>query len=128
MKDNVKNWIDSATYDLETAENLFESGRYIYCVFFCHLALEKVLKAAVEKTTNSHPPKTHDLEYLLELSGLNIDNEMEAFLGGISNVSTATRYPNDTERLVREYSKDRTKKILARTKEVFRWIEQLITS
>ncbi|MBW2077067.1 MAG: HEPN domain-containing protein [Deltaproteobacteria bacterium] len=45
MKKEVKNWLDSAQYDLETAEHMFSTGRYIYTVFMCHLSLKKILKA-----------------------------------------------------------------------------------
>lgn len=44
MRKEVQNWLDSANYDLETAEHMFKTGRYIYTVFMCHSALEKVLK------------------------------------------------------------------------------------
>ena len=80
MEDKTKNWLDSARYDLNTAESLFGSERYVYALFFCHLALEKVLKAVVEKRTGSTPPKTHDLEYLLELADLSPDKETGEFV------------------------------------------------
>ena len=51
MRKEVKNWLDSARYDLEVAGHLLRTGSYIYTVFMCHLALEKVLKAKVEEVT-----------------------------------------------------------------------------
>ena len=39
----IKYWEESASYDLETAESLFQSKRYPYALFFGHLALEKLL-------------------------------------------------------------------------------------
>ena len=45
MKKETKNWLDSAKYDMETAEHMFNTGRYIYTIFMCHLAVEKALKA-----------------------------------------------------------------------------------
>ena len=51
IKKEVKNWIDSAIYDLETAEHMFNAGRYIYTIFMCHLAIEKLLKAKIEEVT-----------------------------------------------------------------------------
>lgn len=49
MKKEVKNWLDSAQYDLKTAEHTFNARRYIHTVFMCHLALEKILKEKVER-------------------------------------------------------------------------------
>ena len=41
MKKATANWLASADYDMHTAEAMFESKRYLYVVFMCHLALEK---------------------------------------------------------------------------------------
>lgn len=32
MKEEVKNWLDSAQYDLETAEYMLDISRYIYTI------------------------------------------------------------------------------------------------
>jgi len=77
MEKEIQNWLDSALYDLETAEYMFKTGRYIYTVFMCHLALEKILKAKIEEKTNKTPPKAHDLIYLLSLAGLHFNNKEE---------------------------------------------------
>ena len=128
MKKEVKNWLDSAQYDLETAEHLFNTGRYIYTVFMCHLALEKMLKAKVQEITDKTPPKTHDLEYLLGIAELSPDEEMERFIVEISNLSVVTRYPSDFQRMVRDFSQERTELIIKKTKEVFQWIKKSLIS
>lgn len=128
MKKEVENWLRSAEYDLETAEHMFKAGRYIYTVFMCHLALEKMLKAKVEEVTNATPPKTHDLEYLVELGGLSPDKGMEQFIVELSNLSVVTRYPSDFQRMLADFSKGRTEAILTKTKEVFQWIKKSIVS
>lgn len=45
MRKTTANWLASADYDLETADAMLKSRRYLYVVFMCHLALEKTLKA-----------------------------------------------------------------------------------
>jgi HEPN domain-containing protein len=128
VKKEVKNWLDSAQYDLETAEHMLQTGRYIYTIFMCHLALEKILKAKVEEVSGKTPPKTHDLEYLVELGGFFPDAEMEKFIAEISNLSVVTRYPGDFERMVSDFSLTRTEFVLAKTKEVFEWIKKSLAS
>lgn len=128
MKKEVKNWLDSAQYDLETAEHMFNSGRFIYTVFMCHLALEKVLKAKVEEITTRIPPKTHDLEYLVELARLSPDKDTEHFMVEISNLSVVTRYPSDFKRMLKDFSRERVESILIKAKEVFKWIKKSIGS
>jgi HEPN domain-containing protein len=126
MKKEVKNWLDSAQYDLETAEHMFNTGRYIYTIFMCHLALEKVLKAKVKEISGKTPPKIHDLEYLSELGGVSHDKKTETFLAELSNLSVITRYPKDFQRMLNDFSKERVKVILTKTKEVFQWIKKSI--
>ena len=80
MRSAVKNWIASADYDLRTAANLFKSRRYIYVVFLCHLAIEKILKALVCKRLNEMPPYTHNLNRLIELAGISLDEKHQEFI------------------------------------------------
>ena len=47
MTPQVQRWLDMADYDLDVAAFCFTHGVYIYCVFFCHQALEKLLKAII---------------------------------------------------------------------------------
>jgi HEPN domain-containing protein len=128
MKKEVKNWLDSADYDLETAEYMFKTGRYIYTIFMCHLALEKVLKAKVQEVTGETPPRTHNLRYLIKLSGLDLPEEMFNFLSKLSDVSVPTRYPEDFAKLVEAYDKNVAETYLAKAKEVFQWIKNCIES
>lgn len=124
MDKKIKNWIDSALYDLETAKHMFKTGRYIYTVFTSHLALEKIIKAKIEEITDKTPIKTHDLSLLLEQSGLRITEEQESFILKISNISVVTRYPEDFDKISSSYTKKKTREILDKTKEVFKWIMQ----
>jgi len=42
--EKVDYWVDIARYDLQTAAAMFKSRRYLYTVFMCEQALEKLLK------------------------------------------------------------------------------------
>ncbi|MDI6751653.1 MAG: HEPN domain-containing protein [bacterium] len=125
MKKEIKNWLDSGSYDLETAEHMF---RYIYTIFMCHLSIEKALKAKVEEITGKTPPKTHSLGYLLELTTLSPSEKIEKFLGELNNLSVVTRYPKDFQEMFKAFTKERAEDFLKKTKEAFQWIEQLIKS
>ena len=46
-----KEWFYQSDYDLETAEDMLKSGRTVYCIFMCHLSLEKALKGLYIKRT-----------------------------------------------------------------------------
>ena len=124
MKKEVKNWLESAEYDLETAEQMLNTGRYIYTIFMCHLAVEKILKAKVGEITAKLPPKTHNLRYLVKLSSLEPSEEIFIFLSELSDVSIPTRYPEDFSNLRSSYDKKAAKMYLKKTKEAFEWIRQ----
>jgi HEPN domain-containing protein len=124
MKKEVKNWLDSAQYDLETAEHTFNARRYIYTIFMCHLSLEKILKAKVEELTEKTPPKTHNLRYLVKLGGLKPPEEIFNFLSKLSDVSIPTRYPEDFDEIKKSYNKKAANAYLLQAKEVFEWIRK----
>jgi len=41
-KDYSEEWVKQAQYDIDTAHAMLKAGRNIYCVFMCHLAIEKM--------------------------------------------------------------------------------------
>lgn len=45
MNKEIKNWMAMVDYDLTTAARMLKTGRYVYVIFMCHLAIEKILKA-----------------------------------------------------------------------------------
>ena len=126
MKREAENWLATAQYDLETAEFMYTSGRYIYTVFMSHMALEKITKAVIEEVSGKEPPRTHDLQYLFTLAGLTPEENTQDFIAELSNLSVATRYPVDFERALSDFSKDRAEFVLATTKETFEWIKTQI--
>ncbi|MDR1700902.1 MAG: HEPN domain-containing protein [Lachnoclostridium sp.] len=40
-------WKDIAEYDLETAEAMFRTGRWLYVVFMCQQSIEKLCKGII---------------------------------------------------------------------------------
>ncbi|PWH15638.1 MAG: DNA-binding protein [Anaerolineae bacterium] len=123
LRKETTNWIALAEYDLETARHMLQSGRYLYVVFMCHLALEKMLKAHVTEATQSMPVKTHDLIYLVRKAGLNLPSEYLDFIGRINNASIPTRYPEDLQRALTEYPQPVAERYLQQTEEVLLWLK-----
>jgi HEPN domain-containing protein len=103
---------------------MLNTGRYIYTIFMCHLALEKVLKAVVSEVTQKLPPRTHDLISLVALAGLSPSQEHTDFIGRLNSASVATRYPDDLSRLVSAYPGPVAREYLEKAREVVAWIRQ----
>ena len=117
-------WSRQAEYDMETAEAMLDSGRYIYCVFMCHLSIAKALKALYASEFGKNPSKTHSLVYLAQSVHIDIPQQTKEFLETLDDVSVPTRYPEELDKLIKEYSKDRAKNILDRSKAALKWLKQ----
>lgn len=103
---------------------MLATGRFLYVVFMCHLALEKMLKAHVTEVTQSVPPKTHDLIYLVKKSGLVLPQSYLEFIGKINSASVPTRYPEDLQRILVQYPEPIARDYLEKTEEVLQWLRQ----
>lgn len=86
MKENdiVKNWFNASKQDFETAVILFENKKYHHALFFCHLSIEKYLKAIIIKTTKKAPPLIHDLVRLAEKTDIKLTDKIKNELADIS--------------------------------------------
>ena len=42
MEKKINYWIELSDYDLETAEAMHKSKRYLYVGFMCHQTIEKI--------------------------------------------------------------------------------------
>jgi len=115
---------ESAGYDLKTAENMLNDGRYIYVVFMCHLSIEKMLKAIAAEVTKRTPPKTHNLIYLIKLSQIKVPQDLFDFITKINNASIVTRYPEDFSELIKAYPQEVALEYLNNTKEVIKCLQE----
>ena len=117
-------WFFQSDYDLETAEYMLQSGKNIYCVFMCHLSLEKALKALYNKQTNEIPPKIHDLIYFVNKLNLTFEENNLLFIGKINSLSIVTRYPENLRKMITIFSTEQISQILRQTKTIQQWIKQ----
>jgi HEPN domain-containing protein len=124
MRKDTKNFINSSEYDLNTAQFLFDTGRFIYVIFMCHLSLEKILKAIVAEITQNIPPKSHNLIYLIKLGRIELPKDFIDFIAKINNASIVTRYPEDFSRVLDAYPKNIAREYLSTTKEIHRWLKE----
>jgi HEPN domain-containing protein len=124
MTGDSQEWFRQAQYDLGTAESLFGSERYPPVLFFCHLALEKSLKALYIEKYNDIPEKTHSLLLLVELLELQLPQHLVDSLLIINRLGVTGRYPHNLEKMLEQYTHVQTRKILDETKEILTWLIQ----
>jgi HEPN domain-containing protein len=126
-QDNSKaynEWILQSDYDFETAEAMFNTARYVYSVFMCHLCIEKILKSQYVKRYNKIAPKSHNLLWLAEEIGIDFPDNLYKFIFRLNDASLPTRYPQELKDAIKLYSKDVTLEIINKTKELLQWIKQ----
>lgn len=123
MTKTPQEWLKQADYDMDTAEIMFDSKRYIYAVFMCHLSLEKALKGLYLYRLNKIPPKIHNLVYLVEKIKLQLPENLYDSVFTLNRVSVPTRYPDDLQRMLKDYDRERTKEIVEKGKEVLQWLK-----
>ncbi|GBE01246.1 HEPN domain protein [bacterium BMS3Abin08] len=124
MRKDTENFLFSSEYDFITAKYMFETGRYVYVIFMCHMAIEKALKAIVSELTDRVSPKTHNLIYLIKVAKLNIPQDLFDFIAKINNASVITRYPEDFKKLLESYPEKITESYLKNTEKVLQWLRQ----
>jgi HEPN domain-containing protein len=122
-KGKHEEWYFQSDYDLETAIDMFKSGRNVYCIFMCHLSLEKALKGLLIKMRDEFPPKIHSLSYFVNKLDLELDETNQEFVFMLDKVSVSTRYPDDLRKLFTTFTKERTQQFLDQTKLIQEWIK-----
>ena len=88
----VEYWSGSGKTDLDAALDMIKFKREIYGLFFCHLAIEKILKANIVKLTKDHPPRIHELASLLRRTGIEMSNAQHELLGVLMLFHLEGRY------------------------------------
>ncbi|MCF8349509.1 MAG: HEPN domain-containing protein [Bacteroidales bacterium] len=121
IKRQIDYWVTSAEDDLLTAELLIRENRILHGLFFCHLVIEKSIKAHIEKTTGDIAPKSHSLIYLSEKAELELDDETELFLGILMKYQLRGRYPDYNPYLP---DMSRVNEYFDKTKSLFQWLKK----
>ena len=126
MVNSTNYWIEEAKEDLITANALLKTKRYLECGFFCHLAMEKILKALIFKRTKKFPPKSHNLILLAKKSGIlaELDEQIKELIVDLQIFNIEGRYPEDRRKMLSIIPKSKFNDVLTRTKETVIWLEK----
>lgn len=123
MEKRTQEWFRQSDYDMDTAEYMFQGGRYLYVVFMCHLSIEKALKGLYFEKLREIPPKVHNLVYLLKKIDIKPPEKPGKFIVKLNEANIATRYPEELGKIQQIYTKPVADDFLAKTREVIAWIK-----
>ena len=127
IEDHINHWLMSAEHDFETAEILFQSQKYDWCLFLGHLVLEKALKALyVKSNENKLPPKTHNLIKLAEKTTTSLSSERKFFLDKVNDFNLEVRYPEFRKEFYKTCTREFTEPQFIKIKETFQWLKSQI--
>jgi len=118
----VKYWIRSAEEDLKTAKSLFKTKRYSHCLFFCHLFVEKILKALATKKIGKPAPYGHNLLRFSEMSGLKFSIKQLDLLDEINTFNIEARYNDYKFQFYKKATKEYTQKYFKKAEEIYLWL------
>lgn len=119
-------WTTASKQDFETSEILFENEKYYHALFFCHLSIEKNLKAIIVKTTHEAPPLQHDLVRLAERTGIKLSAKQKVELAEISTFNIEARYDDYKLSFYKKANKKFTSKYVNKTKKILKWLNKYL--
>lgn len=120
----VQYWVSGSDYDWKTAGDLFKSKRYPYCLFMCHLSIEKLLKGLLVKESEDHAPFTHNLVYLAGKLSAEFSKEQIGLLEEINNFNIEARYPDEQNEFYKKATREFAKRYLKKAGELREWLEK----
>ena len=126
MDEKVKYWIELSDYDLETAEAMLKSRRFLYVGFMCHQTIEKAFKAYFTVLKSDVAPYSHSLSYLAKKGDFYalFSEEQQDFIDQIEPLNIEARYPSHKERLLKSLTESKCIEIIVKTKEIQEWIKE----
>jgi len=130
MTDKVQYWLDIADYDIETADALHQTGRWLYVGFMCHQVIEKTIKAYWSYVREDDPPYTHNQKRLAAGCGLydQFSEEQKLFIDQITPLNIEARYPSYKEEISKAMNASSSEYIIKQTKELQQWIKEKLWS
>lgn len=116
-------WLERVSYDIDTAEAMYVTGRYIYAVFMCQQALEKCFKALMAFKNMDIVP-VHNLRRLAEMTGIigEMSKDELKKIDFLSQYYLNARYKEDIEELSSRITADIAKDFVNFSREKVKWL------
>lgn len=123
--EKVRYWTELSEYDLDTAKAMLDTKRFLYVAFMCHQCVEKIMKAYYQRVKDEMPPKTHNLRWLLQETGLDklMSDEHKSLIMIIEPMNIEARYPHDKERILKSLTHEKCSEMLQKVRGLHTWIK-----
>jgi HEPN domain-containing protein len=120
-----RKWLDRATYDMDTAKAMLQTGRLIYAIFMCQQSLEKCFKALLAYLGKEIVP-IHNLRRLAEFSGIvqEMDESTLVKIDFLSSYYINARYKEDLQQLSKGITEPFVRDFLQFSEGLIAWLCQ----
>jgi HEPN domain-containing protein len=125
-KEKIAYWLDIADYDLGTAKAMMDTSRYLYVIFMCQQAVEKIIKALYIQKHDDEPPRSHNVAFVFKKTEIEASQETIQHFNLLSAYYIESRYPEYKEKLSSIVDRDRAVTLLKKTEEVYAWLKSLL--
>lgn len=115
----------SGREDFKVAKSLFDKKHYAYCLFFCHLAVEKALKRIYLLRQQKLPPFIHNLARIADESGMQLDYSLRMDLRELTTFNIKARYEIVKAQFHRQANKAYAQKWLTRSTEILNLLKRV---
>jgi len=125
-KEKIQHWINLSNYDMETAEAMLQTKRYLYVGFLCHQTVEKIFKAVYSKYKEETPPYTHKLVYIARQSDFyeKFSEMQKQFIDQLDPLNIKTRYLDYKNELAKKLTHAKCVELLSKTKDLQQWTKE----
>lgn len=121
--EHLKYWLNSAEKSFQVAQDNFKLKHYNWCLFFCHLTLERILKGLAVKRANKSPLPIHNLVRLAKQARLALSPDQTSDFEEISSFNIEARYDDLKLSFYKKATKVYTEKWLNKCQEYFQWLK-----
>jgi HEPN domain-containing protein len=119
-------WLDIAQYDLQTAEAMLTTGRWLYVAFMCQQSIEKLVKGLYLLYIDDNTPRTHSIAAIIKrfanMLPVEIPPETSDLFDKLSTCYLNDRYPEFRNKLSAQIKEPDAKALYSQTQEVFAWL------
>jgi len=120
-------WLEHAQYDLDTAEAMLQNGRWLYVVFMCQQAVEKLVKGLYGLYLDfDEIPHIHNIKTLIKrfetLLPNTVTSEYYHLFDTLTGYYISNRYPDYTEEMAKKVKEGNSRQIYKQTREAFGWL------
>jgi HEPN domain-containing protein len=114
-------WLERAQYDIDSAQIMFDAGRWLYVTFMCQQCIEKLAKGLYIIYKDNIFPYSHNIGLIIskfkDKLSVAIPEETYNFFNELS-----LYYINDKQTISTQLNKEKAEEILFKTREVFAWL------